>query len=208
MQALLEQASDFLPRLTLVMLAIGALLYFCYFRNSHSRQYGFALLTFGFGVFFVTYFLHGVEFSMGFAFGLFAIFSMLRYRTESIDIREMTYLFLTIVLSLFGAVGPQSLPLLCGLCALLVAIVWAGERLLCAEGVEEQQVLYEKVGNIIPARRDQLFADLEQRLGVEVIEVHLLRVDFIRDCAVLRVFVRRSQLAQYQPSQRHALAGK
>jgi len=212
MHELLSQSGDFFSRLILMMLAISALLRLCYFRNSHSRQYGFALVSFGFGVFFVTYFLHEVEFSMGFAFGLFAIFSMLRYRTESIDTREMTYLFLVIVLSLFGAAGPQSLVLLAALCALLVIIIWVSESVLCSEGFDEKQVLYEKIENITPENRDALVADLEERLGLEVSEVHVANVDFVRDSAALRVFVRRGphspQLSTSRRRQRRQRGGE
>jgi hypothetical protein len=189
MQELLTSGTDFFARLVMTLVAISLLLRYCYFRSAHSRKYGFALVSFGIGVFFVTYFLHEVEFSMGFAFGLFAIFSMLRYRTESIDIREMTYLFVTITLSLFGAVAPHSLPVLGGAIALLLGIVRLAETILCSEGFEEKQVVYERIENIRPERREELVADLEERLGIEVSEVHVENVDFVRDSAVLKVFI-------------------
>lgn len=193
MQELLSSGTDFFARMLLTLAAITLLLRFCYFRSAHSRKYGFALVSFGFGVFFITYFLHEVQFSMGFAFGLFAIFSMLRYRTESIDIREMTYLFMVIALSLFGAVGPQSLPELVGLVLLLLGIVRVAETILCSDGFEEKRVLYEQIENIKPERRAELIADLEDRLGIKVSEVHVENVDFVRDSAVLKVFVREDQ---------------
>ncbi len=96
---------DFLIRLLINMAAVLILIRLVYFRASRHRAYASSFILFGMGVFLVTSQLSKVDISLGFAFGLFAIFSMLRYRTESITIKEMTYLFLVIAMSLLSAVG-------------------------------------------------------------------------------------------------------
>ena len=106
---------DFIIRLLLNMLAVFILVRFVYFRAHLNRAYAAAFILFGLGVFLITSQLSSVDISMGFAFGLFAIFSMLRYRTESITIKEMTYLFLVIAMSLLSepeAPMPPVMPIL------------------------------------------------------------------------------------------------
>mgnify|MGYP001356100843 CR=1 FL=1 len=87
---------DFLIRLLINMAGVFILVRFVYFRTTQQRAYASSYILFGLSVFLITSQLASVEISIGFAFGLFAIFSMLRYRTESINVKEMTYLFLVI----------------------------------------------------------------------------------------------------------------
>jgi len=100
---------DFLPRLIINTIFIIILVRGCYFQHSKNRPFAASFILFGTGVFMVTSLLHSADISMGFAFGLFAVFSMLRYRTESITVKEMTYLFLVIAIALLTAVGPIGL---------------------------------------------------------------------------------------------------
>ena len=99
-------SGQFIPLLLINTIFLAVLLRGIFFRHSPKRNFLFGFFMFGTGVFLVTHLLQGVEISMGFAFGLFAIFAMLRYRTETISIRDMTYLFLVIVISLLSMSGP------------------------------------------------------------------------------------------------------
>jgi len=99
--------SDFIIRLLINVVSI-VLLVRCYYAFSRNRANASSFMLFGIGVFLVTSLLHTADVSMGFAFGLFAVFSMLRYRTESISIKEMTYLFLVIAIALLSSVGTTS----------------------------------------------------------------------------------------------------
>ncbi len=162
-------------------------------RNSAtSREHATSFLLFGVAVFIVTYILHSVEISMGFAFGLFAVFSMLRYRTQSISVKEMTYLFLVISISLLSAVGPLTLAELLGLHAIIIASAFFWEAMLTPppSPVLQQTVLYEKIENITPENHDTLLADLRQRTGLEILSVEIVRIDFLRDTAQLNVLFR------------------
>lgn len=89
----LTLGTDFILRLLINTLASVLLIRFCYYKFSQHRANASSFILFGMGVFLVTFLLHTADVSMGFAFGLFAVFSMLRYRTESISIKEMTYYF-------------------------------------------------------------------------------------------------------------------
>ena len=99
----------FITRFIVNLLSLGMLCYGCYFRVSKNSVVAGSFVLFGAGVFIITFLLHGVDMSMEFAFGLFAVFTMLRYRTESISIKEMTYLFLVTAIALLTSVGQMSL---------------------------------------------------------------------------------------------------
>ncbi len=97
--------TEFFIRLCINVVSLFILVRFLYYRKSPNRDFLFTFYLFGFVVFIITRVLHNVEISMGFAFGLFAVFTMLRYRTESISIKEMTFLFIVIGIALLNAVA-------------------------------------------------------------------------------------------------------
>lgn len=183
---------DFIIRLVINMVAILVLIRFIYYRTSRHRAYASAFILFGLGVFLITSQLSSVDISMGFAFGLFAIFSMLRYRTESINIKEMTYLFLVIAISLLSGVATISHLELAGLLGVICVFAFITETSLLLPKLEEHTVEYEKIENIVPERKEQLLQDLRERLGQDIRTVEIEKVDFLRDTARLKVqFVPR-----------------
>ncbi|MEH6591254.1 MAG: DUF4956 domain-containing protein [Halioglobus sp.] len=181
---------DFIIRLFINTAAILVLVRLVYFKFSQHRAYASSFILFGLGVFLVTAQLHSVDISMGFAFGLFAIFSMLRYRTESISIKEMTYLFLVIAMSLLSAVGDMghfSLMILLGFICIVARI---SETSFLIPMLKEHTVQYEKIENIQPQKRAELIADLRERTGLDVQDVQIESIDFLRDTARLKVQYR------------------
>lgn len=131
--------------------------------------------------------LHSVDISMGFAFGLFAVFSMLRYRTESITVKEMTYLFLVIAISLLSAVSSASLFEMTLLHCIFLISALLCEFILVKQTFFEQFVQYEKIENITPGKKSVLIDDLTDRLGLNVRDVRIESIDLVRDCASLVV---------------------
>ena len=138
-------------------------------------------------MFLVTHFLQGVEISLGFAFGLFAIFAMLRYRTESISIRNMTYLFFVIVISLINGVGPLTLNDLVIVNLIAISLVIFAETRLFATDKLIMKINYEKISNIQTNNRDELFKDLSERTGLVIHDVRVIDIDFLTDTANLEV---------------------
>jgi hypothetical protein len=118
---------------------------------------------------------------------LFAIFSMLRYRTESITIKEMTYLFLVIAMSLLSAVGGMTHSELALLLALVCVMAYITETSLVLPILEEQTVQYEKIENIRPERRAELLEDLRNRTGLDIRSVEINEINFLKDIAQLKV---------------------
>ena len=179
--------SHFFAMLLVNIIFLGVLLRGIFYRHSPDRNSLFGFFMFGTGVFLVTHLLQGVEISMGFAFGLFAIFAMLRYRTESITIRDMTYLFLVIVISLLNGVGPLTPLSAAFVNGLLCIIVAAGETSLFAPRIFEKNIRYENIHNIRPENYDQLVADITERTGLDIKGIEIINIDFLSDIANLKV---------------------
>ncbi len=179
---------DFLYRFIVNTIFLIVLVRGCYFYSSKNRLFAASFMLFGTGVFMVTGLLHSAEISMGFAFGLFAVFSMLRYRTESITIKEMTYLFLVISIALLTAVGPIGLVGISLINMTICAFACVLETGVLFPRTEEKIVRYEKIENIKPQNRAELINDLKQRTGLDVKYLNIESVDFLNDTAQIRIF--------------------
>ena len=190
---------DFIPLFIINLVSTLVLLRGIYFRYSANRDTLFGLLMFANGVFLVTYFLHNIEMSMGFAFGLFAVFSMLRYRTESLNIRDMTYLFLVIVMSLMTAVSKLELTQLVFINGLLCCVALLAETQLLATRIYEKTIKYETIENIRPENHHRLIDDLAIRTGLVIQFVEIGNIDFLRDVAELKVYYSKPHHILNQP---------
>lgn len=187
----MESAVDthFVVRLIINLISVCVLIR-CYYAFSKHRENAASFILFGVGVFLVTALLHSVSVSMGFAFGLFAVFSMLRYRTEALGIKEMTYLFLVIAMALLAAVGDMPHVILAALNALIIVMALILETRVLLPLRSEQDVEYEKIDLIHADRRHELIEDLRQRTGLDVTRVDVVSVSFLRDTAQLRMHYR------------------
>jgi len=180
-------ADQFIGRFLLNTITLLILLRLVYFSFSPNRDSLFGFFLFGQGVFLITGLMHEINISMGFAFGLFAVLSMLRYRTESISIRDMTYLFLVIVMSLMAAVGPIGIPSLMLVNCVVIAMALGAETTAFAPRTVQKPVIYDNTTNIRQENRAALIEDLSVRLGEEVVGVSVVSVDFLKDTAELKV---------------------
>ena len=183
----LTLGTDFVLRLLINTLAVVLLIRFCYYKFSQHRANASSFMLFGMGVFLITSLLHTADVSMGFAFGLFAVFSMLRYRTESISIKEMTYLFLVIAIALLSAVSTLSAYELLTINLAIYLITYLLETNLILPSFEEIEIEYEKIENININRRIELINDIKMRTGLNVIQVEILSIDFLRDSSQLKI---------------------
>ena len=179
---------EFAIRYGILLLGIIILLRGIYFRTTPNREAFFSFFLFGNGVFLITFLLHSIDLSMGFAFGLFAVFAMLRYRTEPISVRDMTYLFVVISLALMCSVAPLQYYELILLNALICVLACLGETSLFAPRVYEKKINYDTIENIKPDRHHLLLIDLEARTGLKIIKVEIGQIDYLTDSARLIVF--------------------
>lgn len=179
--------SDFIIRLLINTFCIVVLIRFCYYKFSQHRANASSFMLFGLGVFLVTSLLHSAQVSMGFAFGLFAVFSMLRYRTESISIKEMTYLFLVIAIALLSAVGTMKNTELLIITISICAITFLLETSIVLPSLDELEIDYERIELITTSRHNELIDDIKKRTGLNIKQVEIISIDFLRDCTRLKI---------------------
>lgn len=183
--------AELLLGFTLNLLVVWIVVHFFYYPKSQRRDYYFTFILLGVSIFMLIYVLLGKSSDMGLgaALGLFAIFGIIRYRTESVPIREMTYLFFLVALSVLNAkMGDLHIVGRIFVNLIFVFVVWGCEKFLSNHRESCKFVKYDNIDLIQPERYDELKADLERRLGVEVFRVEVGAVDFLKDMAMLRVF--------------------
>jgi hypothetical protein len=161
-----------------------------YFPIHKKKENLFTYFVFNFLIFFLCMLLNNVKLSTGFGFGLFAVFSIIRYRTEQLEVKDMTYLFAAICVAVINALAGKKISLaeLVFTNTMILVLVYTLERVWLTRHEAMHQLVYEKIELIKPANREALTADLEERLGVKVKRVEIGPIDLLRDTAVLRVY--------------------
>ena len=163
---------------------------YIYYPVTRNKDYLFTFLLISLTVFLLCVLLDSVKLELGFALGLFAIFGIIRYRTDPIPIKEMTYLFLVIGISVVNALANKKIShaelLFANL--LIVFVTFGMERIWLLRHESRKNIIYEKIELIVPARREELMADLKLRTGIDIIRVEIRRIDFLKDVANIRIF--------------------
>lgn len=187
----LEGLVEMSTRFVFNLLIVWGIVHFFYYPKGRRRDYYFTFLLLSVSIFMLIYLMDGSNLQIGAALGLFAVFGIIRYRTESVPIREMTYLFFLVALSVLNGTKAD-LSLVERLIAngLLVATVWVSENYLLVSKVGCKFVRYDNIDLIVPERYNELKADLEKRLGVDIVRVEVGAVDFLTDMTMLRVYYK------------------
>ena len=184
----LQAPVGLLPRLLIDLAALTGIVWGGYRRGGGRGSHLLTLVTFNVVIFVVTHLLNEVEMTMGAAFGLFAVFSLLRYRTEGISSRDMTYLFLVIALGLVTAVGAGRVSVLLGIALSLTAMTWIIESGWLTGRERSHVLIYDDVRLLGADARDRLILDLRERTGLPVQRVEVEEIDLLRDVARLTIF--------------------
>lgn len=181
---------DFLLRLLLNVIVVIGIIHFLYYRRSRRADYYFTFAIISLSTFLIVALLGTVKLKTGFALGLFAIFSIIRYRTESMPVREMTYLFAIIAISVVNALAGDAVGWIGMLVinAIFVVSIALAELTRRLPHFACKYVKYDRIDLILPARRPEMIADLEARLGVKVVKVDVGTVNFLKDMALLKVY--------------------
>lgn len=192
---------DTLVRFLLCLLVNWGIVHFLYFRKAKRRDFYFTFVIISVAIFFLVYLMMGMDrgkATMGVGLGLFGIFSIMRYRTDSMPVREMTYLFVVVCLSVVHAMADQigiddrgkilgtSLLELVTIDVIVIVCIVIFEQFLKVE--TSKLVQYDRIELVKESRRKELIADLEERLEIKVTGVKVGAVDFLRDMAMLRVY--------------------
>jgi Domain of unknown function (DUF4956) len=185
-------ANTFIIKLIIDFIAMFILVGLLHYRLYKKSEYIFTYVIFNVIIFMLSYVLQNNQMSMGAAFGLFAVFSMIRYRTEDISARDMTYLFIVIALGLLNAVHSQAnmqdIINLSLFNLILVAVTFLLESSIIMKRENVQSIQYEHIQNIKPENLPILLADLSERTGLSVHRVEIGKIDFLRDTAVVKIY--------------------
>ena len=163
---------------------------YLYYPVTKNKDYLFTYLLISLTVFLLCVLLDSVKLQLGFALGLFAIFGIIRYRTDPIPIKEMTYLFLVIGISVVNALANKKISYAELVFAnfLIVFVTYGMERLWLLKHETRKNIIYEKIELIKPENKVELLADLKERTGIDIIRYEVRRIDFLRDVANIRIF--------------------
>jgi hypothetical protein len=182
-----EINENFFINLAIDLTAVILIISLIYYPNYHDKTYTFTFIIFNLVIFLITFVLNKVKFSMGAAFGLFAVFSMLRYRTEGISMKDMTYLFIFIAIGLICAIQLDFYILLV-ITGLIVAGVYSLDTNLIIKKEHSKYVDYENIELIKPDRKDELIQDLKNRTGLNIHRVSITKIDFLKDFARISIY--------------------
>ena len=165
-----------------------------YYQKEKDHSFIFTFIVFNTIIYFIMGLFISIELSIGIGFGLFALFSVLRYRTETVPIREMTYLFVMVALPLINAIyfREGSYENLIFVNIAVIGIIWIMEAGWGFSYEVKQHITYERIDLIHPSRKEELYADLTARTGKEIVKCDILHIDYLRDIAELRVRYKQS----------------
>ncbi len=167
-----------------------------YYPRGKRRDYLFVFIIIAISIFLMVNLLGALKIKVGFALGLFAIFGIIRYRTEQMPVREMSYLFVIISLSVINGLSANlSIGQTVIANALLLAAIWVTEQEIGLRDIRSKLIAYDDISKIKPEQRSELINDLRQRTGLEIIQVEVGHIDFLRDMAMLRVFYEADHVA-------------
>ncbi len=187
----LPSFTEFVLRFILNTSVILVLVRWLYYSTAKRKDYLFTYILIASVVFLLCFLLESVKLQIGFALGLFAIFGIIRYRTNSMPIKEMTYLFLVIGISVINALTSDNTSLADLLFAniALIIITYGLEKVWLLKHESSKTILYEKIDLIKPENYEKLIEDLSDRTGIKKINrVETGKIDFLRDTCNLTMF--------------------
>lgn len=161
-----------------------------YAKNSSRKDFYFSYLSIGVIVFLLCFLLNSVKLELGFALGLFAIFGIIRYRTDAIPIKEMTYLFIIIGISVMNALSNKKVSyaelLLTN--SLIITGLWFLEKRLMLKQEKSIKLIYEKIENIHKNKHEEMLSDFQDRTGINISRYEIEKIDFLRDVAEITLY--------------------
>lgn len=171
-------------------LFLTVIIRFIYYPDSKRKDYVFTYYLISIVVFFLCFTLKKFEMDIGMALGLFAIFGIIRYRTDAIPIKEMTYLFVVIGVSIINALANKKMSYAEILSAntILIFVLILIEKYWALKQVVSKEVVYENIENIKPENHHLLKSDLEKRTGLIITKIDIGNVDFLKDTAKVTIF--------------------
>lgn len=208
-----QSLSELALRFFLNLVSCLAITWLLYYPKSRRKEYVFTFVTFSSAMLLLLYAMGRVDVGVGLTLGLFAIFGVIRYRTETVPIREMTYLFVIIAIAAVNGLTPLykvagvsgdaphyalsagDLLIAVAANALVIILICVLE---CNRGLKRSAskiILYDRVELIVPSRRDELLKDIEERCGIRPTDVTVGNIDFLKDSAYIKIYYDSEQAA-------------
>lgn len=187
---------DFLINIITIIIIVR----FIYYPNYHKQEVFFTYFLFNIAIFLLTFLLNKIKISMGAAFGLFAVFSMLRYRTEGISMKDMTYLFIVIAVGLISAIQLDYIDLIV-INGIIIAFTFLLDGNILMRREFSKLVNYEKIELIHPNRHEELLDDLKTRTGLNIHHISIVKIDFLRDMAILNIYYYNDKKSKFDNKQ-------
>ena len=163
---------------------------FIYCRKAANRNFVFTFLAFNSVVYFIMGLFTSIELSIGAGFGLFALFSVLRYRTEAVPIRDMTYLFIMLSLPILNSIffnsGEYGKIIVSNV--LIIGVILFLETGIGFKNTLSKSLLYEKIELIKPELKEEMLSDLRERTGLKITDFTIERIDFLHDTAEIKIY--------------------
>ena len=176
-------------------IAIMIIVRWLYYPKCKRGEFFFTYILIAISTFMLIYVLGDVKLKAGIALGLFAMFSIIRYRTEQIAIREMTYLFIIIALSAINGLTISELSIgeVIIINALFITAIIVCESKLLISHYSYKVIKYDNINLITPDKREELIADLEKRTGLKIIKVEVGAIDFLKDAAIVKMYYKSNE---------------
>ena len=183
---------DLMLRFGLNLLATIFVIIFVYFRATGKRSYVFTYILISTTIFFLCFLLGSIDLQLGFALGLFAIFGIIRYRTDTIPIKEMTYLFLVITLSVINALASREVSisaiLFTNLC--LMATTWVMETVWMKRHLARRSLVFDRMDLIHPSKKNELIENIFERTGIVIVKFKVGQIDLSKKNVRLTIFYK------------------
>lgn len=185
-------STDLLIRFGINIISVLILVRFVYFKYYKKTDLFLSFLGFNLIIFLISYLFNKVNMTMGAAFGLFAVFSILRIRTEGIETKDMTYLFMAISIGLINAVSNGSLLELCSINLTIIIAVILIDGAIFIKKEECQLVEFDNLELLAPEKRVELFANIKARTGLSVHRIEHVSIDFLKESAKFYIYYRKA----------------
>ena len=180
--------SSFFLSLLIDLVFVFILVRFVYYPIYEKKDFFFTFFLFNLIIFIITFLFNRIELSTGAAFGIFAVFSLLRYRTEDISAKDMTYLFIVIALGLVNSVSKESLVDVLLLDSIVVVVAYALDGNLFIKNEQNQTIQYDNLELVKPANKVALLEDLKLRTGLDIHKMSVSKVDFLKNTASIKIY--------------------
>ena len=182
--------SKLLMRFSFHMLVILFVVRYLYYKTAHRKDYLFTFILISVMIFLMVFLLDNVKLQLGFALGLFAVFGIIRYRTDAMPIKEMTYLFIVIGLAVINALANKKISIaeLVFTNIAIVAVVYALEKIFLLKNESTREIIYEKIELITPEKRPELLADLEKRTGLKINRLEIGKMNLLKDSTKIKIY--------------------